>query len=205
MSCYEQVMADVKPATRPITVNAFVGGSDPMDVRSGAVILPIERLKLFSPSEWEDFVNEWASSLGSYGLVERTGGSGDMGCDVIGTIDPNVSDGPWDNYQCKHYDHPLAPADIWIEIGKLVYFTFKNAYGLPRRYYFIAPRGVGTKLSGLLKRPHELKVELLAQWQGKCAKALIDGKTTDLDVALRAHIESRIVRKLELETGGGIS
>jgi hypothetical protein len=102
--------------------------------------VPIERLKLFSSSDWEGVVNEWASSLNEYGLVERTSGTGDMGCDVIATVDPNTPGGPWDNYQCKHYDHALAPSDIWIELAKLCYYKSIGAYSVPRRYVFAARR-----------------------------------------------------------------
>lgn len=152
--------------------------------------MPIERLKLFSASDWESLVNEWASSLAADGLVERTSGSGDMGCDVIATVDPTMPDSPWDNYQCKHYDHPLAPSDIWIELAKLCYYTFIGAYSVPRSYTFVAPRGVGTKLTRLLKKPAELKAGLLAVWDEKCAGALVEGRRIDLDDALLAHIDA---------------
>ena len=118
----------MKPASRPITLGAVLGGADPLEIRSGPPIVPIERIKLFSASDWEGFVNEWVSSLDAYALVERASGPGDMGCDVIATLDPTLTDGPWDNYQCKHYDHPLAPSDIWIELAKLCYFTFTGAF-----------------------------------------------------------------------------
>lgn len=180
----------VKPATRPIALEIVIAGADPLEIRSGPSIVPIERLKLFSSSDWEGFVNEWASSLDSYGLVERTGGSGDMGCDVIGTVDPKTPDSAWDNYQCKHYDHALAPSDIWIELAKLCYYTFIGAYSIPRRYAFVAPRGVGTKLTRLLKKPAELKVGLLAVWAEKCAHDLIEGRTIELDDALQTHINA---------------
>jgi hypothetical protein len=180
----------MKPAGFPIVVSASLGSSDPLDIRSGGLVVPTERMKLFSPAEWEGFVNEWAFSLAQYKLVERAGGSGDMGCDVIGTVDPDDPNGPWDNYQCKHYDHPLGPADIWIELGKVCYHTFLGDYSQPRRYYFVAPRGVGTKLSRLLKKPAELKAGLLEEWGSKCAASLVAGKTITLDAAMRAHIET---------------
>ena len=147
-------------------------------------------MKLFSASDWEGFVNEWASSLDAYALVERASGPGDMGCDVIATLDPTLPDGPWDNYQCKHYDHPLAPSDIWIELAKLCYFTFTGAFSVPRRYVFVAPRGVGTKLMRLLKKPAELRAGLLAVWDEKCASALVEKRTIGLDNDLRRHIEA---------------
>jgi len=182
--------AAVKPATRPITLGAVLGGADPLEIRSGPPIVPIERMKLFSASDWEGFVNEWASSLDAYEVVERASGPGDMGCDVIATLDPTLPDSPWDNYQCKHYDHPLAPSDIWIELAKLCYFTFTGAFSVPRRYVFVAPRGVGTKLMRLLKKPAELRGGLLAVWDEKCADALVERRRVGLDNDLRRHIEA---------------
>lgn len=179
-----------RPASHPITVHATIGGADPLEVRSGPPIVPIERMKLFSPSDWEGFVNEWASSLPAYRRVERTSGSGDMGCDVIAIVDPDDPNSPWDNYQCKHYDHALAPSDIWVELGKLCYYTFTGAYSVPRRYAFVAPRGIGTKLARLLKKPADLKSGLLEVWTEKCSRALVEGHTIALDEKLRAHIDT---------------
>ncbi|MER8473199.1 hypothetical protein NKH23_28080 [Mesorhizobium sp. M1328] len=180
----------MKPPTRAITVATTLGGADPLEIRSGPFIPPIERIKIFSAAEWEACVDEWASSLPGYGLVERAGGAGDMGCDIIATVDPTVDDSPWDNYQCKHYDHPLAPSDIWLELAKLAYFTHIGAYTVPRRYYFVAPRGVGTKLMRLLKKPHALKAGLIAAWPDKCAEQLTATGQVPLEGALLDHVNS---------------
>lgn len=179
----------MRPTTRPITLDSTIGGADPLEIRSGPPIVPTERLKLFSSSDWEGFVNEWASSLPDYGLVERTSGAGDMGCDVVATVDPARIESEWDNYQCKHYDHPLSPGDIWLELGKLCFYSFQGIYSIPRRYYFVAPRGVGTKLARLLKKPSELKATLIQLWDDKCAMGLVSGQTISLQPALRAHID----------------
>ena len=174
----------------PITVKPALIGADPLDVRAGKLIVPVERMKLFSPEDWEDFVSEWTTSLTGYGLVERAGGSGDMGCDVIATVDPLIEDGPWDNFQCKRYDHPLAPDDIWIELAKVCWYTFSGEYNLPRRYFFVASRGVGTKLLRALKKPAQLKQDLLKHWATKCGDRIVAKKTIPLDAALRVHIEA---------------
>lgn len=165
-------------------------GADPLDVRAGLPILPVERIKIFSPEQWEDFIGEWATSLEGYKSVERVGGAGDMGCDVIATVDPEVPGGPWDNYQCKRYDHALTPDDIWLELGKVCYYTFVGEYTLPRHYYFVAPRGVGMKLLRALRKPEQLKADLLKHWPAKCAGKILKGKQVPLDAALRVHIES---------------
>lgn len=180
----------MKPTGYAITVSAEIGGADPLEIRSGPSIPPIERIKLFSADQWEAIVDEWASSLPGYGLVERTGGSGDKGSDVIATVDPSNPDSEWDNYQCKHYDHPLAPGDIWVELGKLCYYTFIGDYSVPRAYCFVAPRGVGTKLLNLIKKPEKLREELIAKWATKCATQITATKSVPLEGALLKHVKA---------------
>lgn len=155
-------------------------------VASGKPVLPIDRIRIFSSDEWEEFVLEWAHSLqDKYSSVERCGGSGDMGRDVIGISD----NGDWDNYQCKHYDHPLYPSDIWLELGKIVYYTYTGEYTYPKKYYFVAPQGAGTSLSNLLRKPEDLRLQLLEEWPSKCAdKIAID--PVPLDEKLRVYINS---------------
>jgi len=59
-------------------------------VALGLLAHPVERVRLFSPSQWECFVQEWGDSLrDEYELVERCGGAGDMGRDVIATNQTN--------------------------------------------------------------------------------------------------------------------
>lgn len=180
----------VKPLTRPIAVTKTLGAADPLEIRSGPSIPAVERVKLFSAAEWEGCVDEWASSLSSYGLVERAGAAGDMGCDVIATVDPSQPDSPWDIYQCKHYDHPLAPSDIWVELGKLCYYTHTGAYDAPRHYVLVAPRGVGIKLMRLLKQSEDLRSGLIAAWPEKCRDKLTASGSIPLEGELLAHVQS---------------
>ncbi len=178
----------MKPAGHLITVSTEIGGADPLEIRSGPSIPPIERIKLFSADQWEAVVDEWASSLPGYRLVERAGGAGDRGCDVIATVDPANPGSDWDNFQCKHYDHPLAPNDIWVELGKLCYYTFIGEYDVPRAYRFVAPRGVGTKLLNLIKKPERLREGLIANWPAKCATQITATKSVPLEGALLRHV-----------------
>ena len=70
-------------------------------VASGLPVHPEDRVRLFSPDQWECFVQEWVDSLrDEYELVERCGGAGDMGRDIIATV--RGGNGAGDNYQCKH-------------------------------------------------------------------------------------------------------
>jgi hypothetical protein len=158
-------------------------------VAFGQAIPPIERMRLFSHRQWEEFVLEWADSLRErYTRVERCGGAGDMGRDVIATCKGAAHD--WHNYQCKHYDKPLQPTDIWIELGKLIYYTHRNDYTYPRRYYFVAPQGAGTKLSNLLKDAEKLRTELFANWESYCRHKIISTADVDLSEELKQYAES---------------
>lgn len=156
---------------------------------AGMTILPIERLRYMSPKAWTDFVQEWVDSLRSqYARVERCDGAGDMGRDVVAFESP-VNNDPWDNYQCKHYDHPLLPTDVWEELGKLAYYTYTGEYSLPRRYIFVAPQGAGNTLSKLFRSPEDLRDELFAVWEKRCRKKITSTKEVILDAALKNHIK----------------
>lgn len=167
--------------TAPIAVTAGV-------VATGLPIPAIERLRIFGDRQWEEFVLEWADSLKSqYSRVERCGGAGDMGRDVI-ALD-KVDEKIWDNFQCKHYKDPLSPGSVWVEFGKLVYYTSIGEYSYPRRYTFVAPQGAGTKLSNLLKKPAKLKSELVANWSAHCRTGITSKKFVELDATLSAYLD----------------
>jgi hypothetical protein len=156
----------------------------------GRSVPPIVRVKMFSASEWEDFIGEWVHSLKSkYHFVLRCAGAGDMGRDIVAHIGPISSGQPWDNFQCKHYDHPLAPGDIWVELGKLVYYTFLDEFTLPRAYYFISPQDVGTSLARLLERPSKLKAGLITNWEKKCRYGIC-GTDVKLEGELKDYVDS---------------
>lgn len=175
-------MISPQPSPQPQNIMPYAD-----TVTTGPPILPIERIRLFSAQQWEEFVLEWVDGLRSkYKRVERCGGAGDMGRDVIAFTDDTV----WDNYQCKHYDHPLRPSDIWLEIGKLVYYTFINSYSLPRKYFFIAPQGAGTTLINLLKKPEKLREELTGNWERYCQNEITRTKEIFLDSDVQAYLKN---------------
>lgn len=155
----------------------------------GQPVHPEDRIKLFSDKEWERFIHEWVDSIrDEYELIERCGGAGDMGRDVIATV--KGGNGAWDNFQCKHYGNALTPSEVWVELGKLAYYTKRGDFPYPRRYYFIAPRGAGTKLSNLLKKPNELRRELLKNWDTHCRDGITKTEVVECDAAMSAHIQS---------------
>lgn len=159
---------------------------------AGPPIPPIERLRHMSATQWEEFVLEWAQSLtAKYARVERRSGAGDKGLDIVGFPDAKKAT-PWDNFQCKHYDHPLAPNEIWTELGKLAVHSFAGEYELPRAYAFVAPQGAGNSLQKLLTKPDELRAGLIAAWPKHCVDAITSTGKTKLTKELREHIVKKI-------------
>lgn len=153
---------------------------------------PLDRLRAMSHEAYEDFILEWAhgylSKHESSGYIEvyRSGGAGDMGRDIVALVDNNI----WDNYQCKHYDHALYPGDIWLELGKLCYYTLNKHYNIPRAYYFVAPDGAGNDLQDYIRSPKALNLELVKQWEKKCEQKIISKQLIKLEGELKEYVES---------------
>lgn len=144
------------------------------EVTSGANIVPIKRIEIFSPEEWELFTKEYLEVLqDDYTEIERIGGANDNGRDVIAYIEHStVKNYKWDCFQCKHYDHSLHPSDVYVEIGKILYYTFKKDYPIPQKYFFVAPKGCGTSLSKLLTDKTLLKQKIKDNWIQSCEKKI---------------------------------
>lgn len=155
-------------------------------VQAGLPIPKAARVQIFSPDDWEGFTEEWASSLMGYAIVRRFAGSGDMGLDVAGFTEATGFSAPWDNYQCKRYDHPLRPADIHVEIGKIIYYSWLGEYTVPRRHYFAASRDVGTTAAKLLLDPKKLRESVRQAWEKQCKHQI----TTTADVVLTGDLLS---------------
>jgi hypothetical protein len=156
----------------------------------GPKLDPLDVIKIYSPNEWEHFIREWLEGVrGRYREIRRAAGAGDKGRDVIAYVGEVNANGPWDNFQCKHYDHGLYPSDMWKELAKLCYYTFVGEYSVPRAYYFVAPRGVGPEGLQLLESPEKLKTELTAQW-AKGGLLSVAKKDIALAGALEKYVES---------------
>lgn len=160
-------------------------------VATGIPIPKTRRIEQFSPDEWEEFIEEWATSLKSeYARVARFAGSGDQGLDVVGFIEDGAFKGGWDNYQCKRYGAPLTPSDIWVEIGKIIYYSFRVEYPAPRKYYFVAPKGIGTSLGKLLADPARLKQGAKIAWGQHCESKIAKDVVAKLDGDLLVYFEN---------------
>jgi hypothetical protein len=156
----------------------------------GPVIPPQQLVLLYSPSEWEDLIHEWLyyCRREQYFAIRRFTGSGDRGIDIAGFEDEKLLQGKWDNYQCKHYGQPLRPSDIWVEIGKIIWHSYKKHYAAPRNYYFVSPRGPSTSLTSLLADSANLCSSLIANWDKSVRTKITSTTDIPLDADLLKYI-----------------
>ncbi len=160
------------------------------DILYGAHIPAIEKIKIISNEQFENLIREWIVGYiipkkATYNACKKCSGAGDKGRDVIGVISDEQI---YDNFQCKHYDHPLTPGDVWKEIGKMCYYSYKGEYVVPKAYYFVSPQGIGPKLNGYFEKPDELKNQFLLAWNDYCKTQISKGGIIELDKALNGYI-----------------
>jgi hypothetical protein len=141
------------------------------ELTTGLQLDPVRRLAVFSPEDLENVVEFWLREKveKDYARVLQWGGTGDKGRDVVGYLEVDT-DTPWDNFQCKHYASKLSPKDLWPELAKLLYWTYKGSYEKPRRYVFVAPKGVTPKFRELLGDIDALRKGLKKNWAKVGAK-----------------------------------
>lgn len=169
----------------------------------GPKIPPQQQILLYSAEQWELFVHEWAHYCLKklYKKVQRVSGAGDRGIDVAGFADDAMLKGVWDNYQCKHYDKALSPSNAWPEIGKILWYSFKGAYMPPRRYYFVAPKGAGTTLTGYLSDSATFREELAKNWDKHCRTKITDTQEIVLEGKFLEYVKAFDFTIFEAKTG----
>ena len=165
----------------------------------GIPVPPVRLLQIMSPDDWEQFTEEWLSfhkTKGVYHSISRFSGAGDLGLDIIAPTSPDSFNKPWDSYQCKHYDHALYPADIYAEIGKVIYHSFRctppfnRACRVPRRHVFIAPFGVGITLGRFLQDPLRFKEDVRTKWESHCVPKIGVGISAPLEGELLSYFDA---------------
>lgn len=146
----------------------------------------IDQVRIMEDSAFEDFIAEWlyVARKSRYSKLERMGGAGDKGRDVIGVR----KDASLDYYQCKHYQTALSPSEFTIELGKLCYYTFLKEYPIPANYYIVASNDLGPSLSDMLKNPSQLQDELIVNWDTRCKNKLTN-KAVLLDNGFLQYIK----------------
>ena len=146
---------------------------------------------LYSSTEWEAFVEEWAQyQKDRYVKVLRIASANDLGIDVAAFADQSGLDGIWDNFQCKHYRDPITPRTAMPEIAKCLWYSYQKRFEAPRHYYFVAPKDVGAKLKLLLLKSDDLKACLIRRWDDWCASKITSNGVIPLSGPFRDHVGS---------------
>lgn len=177
MALEEEIEAPSEPEMMQTSIGITLGPPVPKH----------KRLELLDPDTWEEIALELVHHHWKrlFHKVVKCGGAGDMGRDVIAYNE----DGSWVNYQCKYYGKKLPLRDALLEIGKLVYYSLKGEYTIPKEYYFIAPKGASLSLIQHLMDTDKLKEELLARWDGICKKNITRKEDIPLDDGLQKYIK----------------
>ncbi|HCA08111.1 ABC-three component system protein [Chryseobacterium sp.] len=160
------------------------------DILFGKPIAPNQRLGILSDDEFEDIVTEWIFEYlkSKYTSIRRCGGAGDKGRDIIAWIDERG--GKWDNYQCKHYGSKLTPTNFYVELGKLCYYTQKEDFTIPEKYYIVTREGVGTTLGDMIDNPEDLKSALIDNWEVYVEKKITSKVAVKLEGELKNYVEN---------------
>src|SRR6185312_1717189 len=107
-----------------------------------------------------------------------------------GLCDKDGCQGVWDNYQCKHYETPLATPKACEDAGKIIFHSFNKQFAPPRRCIFVAPRGPTTELRDLLLNPSKFREEVIGTWDSRVGGRVVSGERHKLEGSLRKFVES---------------
>lgn len=155
---------------------------------------------LMDDDELELFCRAWTDKKSGYVEVKRFAGAGDMGRDVVGFLTDKRHDGLWDNYQCKQYRKAVSRSQGLLAIGKVLYWASRGNFTAPRRFYFVAPKGLARKLELLIDKPSEMKQALIDEWDAVCASSITKKVVVPLDAKVKATIESFDFKNVRIVT-----
>lgn len=151
-------------------------------------------LKTMHEETYEELVTAWAfwclkeDGKSKYEDVLHIGGAGDKGVDVIAYTDQTTK--RCDIYQCKHYNHPINRSDIIGEIGKFLFFMWKNEIAIPESYYLMGPEGLSGQFTHVYTDPEKLKKAVQDSWAKDIAGHIEKGKAHLLEGELKNFVES---------------
>lgn len=142
-------------------------------------------------AQFEQFVREWMARVKhTYLGIERFGGPGDMGRDVVGWLTDAKCLGPWDNIQCKRLNDVLAPSILWPELGKVFWHADRGDYVLPKAMKFLCSKGIGTTAKHLLTNGEALRAGLIMNWDKNVAHAITTTQKVELTGSLHKLVTS---------------
>ncbi|NUH66543.1 hypothetical protein HTT03_14765 [Sulfitobacter sp. S0837] len=192
----QEAMANLFSSVTPKAAKSIASAAQ---VSSGVPIPPQSLLPILSAADWEQFTHEWLwfyKNNGTYHDVNKYSGAGDLGLDLVAFTSAKGFDEAWDSFQCKQYGHALQPTDIYPEIGKIIYHSFRKtppfnqSARVPRRHVFICPHGVGITVGRWLKDPQRFKDEVRKVWETHCVPKIAKELTAPLEGELLAYFDA---------------
>ncbi|KSU83372.1 hypothetical protein AS030_12445 [Fictibacillus enclensis] len=90
----------------------------------------------------------------------------------------------------KHYNGPITPKTALLKIGKMIYYTYKKEFSVPKNYYFVSPKGAGPQLSKLIDKPNDFKKKLLKEWDKTCKDDITKKEQVLLEGDFKDYLES---------------
>lgn len=169
----QETELELKPYDTPENRKLLLSG--------GKYVEPKIRLGTFSDEEYEDFINQLVlahlKEKNGYTKVCHIGGANDKGRDIIGYL----ANGTQDVFQCKRYNDPLIPTDVYKEIGKTLYYSYLGRIPHINKYFLVATKGIGATLLELLEFPEKLKTRLIDVWEEQCSSKIARNTKINLD------------------------
>ncbi|WP_141441337.1 ABC-three component system protein [Vreelandella titanicae] len=150
--------------------------------------------------ELEAFVRDWVShKKRDYLSVTNFGGGGDLGRDVVGFLTSSKHEGAWHNYQCKQYNKSLSIGKVFVEIGKVLYYSYKGSFTAPEKFIIVAPKGVSRPVEELIYKPSEFKEVFIKEWDKHCGnKKIISSEQIPLDMDFEKFINNYDFGRVEV-------
>jgi hypothetical protein len=154
------------------------------------ILEPLRVLRSFNDDQFEQMIEEWQTFYKGkkYKRVERIGGAGDKGRDIRCTGNGLLED--LYIFQAKNYNHKLGKSDVFPDIAKCCYYTFRGDYKTPLEYKFISPLGISPDLDKLFADRAQLKKELIESWDTMCASKIHKSNKILLEGDLLVHVDS---------------
>ena len=154
------------------------------------ILDPLKVIQCLNDEQFEQMIEEWQTYYKGtkYQRVEGMGCAGDKGRDIkctgIGLFKDLYI------FQAKAYNKKLGKTQIFPEIAKCVFNTFKQEYSIPREYRFVSSLGVSPTVSDLFADPAKLKQELKANWNNMCSTKIQSSTTILLSGDFLTYVDN---------------
>lgn len=171
------------------TTEIFDGNKMANNTKNVIILEPLRVLLSFNDDQFEQMIEEWQTCYKgtNYKRVERIACTGDKGRDIrctgIGLLNDLYI------FQAKNYHHRLGISDIFPDMAKCCYYTYKGEYQVPRKFTFVSPLGVSPTVSDLFDDKTRLKKVFKNNWDKMCASKINKPKRIALEGKLLSYVD----------------